>query len=136
MIVNIIVWQAKIGHYAKSYTRMRLNMKQTLPLLISLISVPCIAGEYSDCILENMNGVSSTAGTTSAIKQACREQALPYVPEKCRATLGDILRQHGYDTPETNSDSIARHLSSSNEDCINSCLNATYWSKKFGDCKE
>jgi hypothetical protein len=112
-------------------SRIRSNMKQTLLLLISLLSGPCFAGEYSDCILENMKGMS-----TSALKQACREKALPYVPEKCRATLGDILRQHGIDTPETNSDSIARQLSSSNKDCINSCLDATYWSKNFGDCKE
>ena len=115
---------------------MQLNMKQTLPLLILLISGPCIAGEYSDCILENMKGVASMGEATSTTKQACREKALPYVPEKCRATLGDILRQHGIDTPETNSDSIARQLSSSNKDCINSCLDATYWSKNFGDCKE
>ena len=125
--------------YCLSY--MRSKIKQTLLLLISLISGPCIAGEYSDCILENMKGVSS-AGETFAIKQACREKALPYVPEKCRKTLGDILRQHGFDTPEPtghidpNSDSLARHISSSSEDCINSCLNASYWSKHFGDCKE
>jgi hypothetical protein len=125
--------------YCLSY--MRSKIKQTLLLLISLISGPCIAGEYSDCILENMKGVSS-AGETFAIKQACREKALPYVPEKCRKTLGDILRQHGFDTPEQtghiapNSDSLARHISSSSEDCINSCLNASYWSKHFGDCKE
>jgi hypothetical protein len=58
-------------------------MKKTLPLLILLISEPCLAGEYSDCILENMKGVNDRFAA-SQIKIACKENALPFVPAKCK----------------------------------------------------
>jgi len=112
---------------------MESQMKQTLLLLILLISKPCFAGEYSDCILENMKGVSN-GFAANQVKNACEEKALRYVPAKCfttdeqRATLRATF--------------ALLHLTPSfdeyiiNSACVNECLNASYWSKHFGDCKE
>ncbi|MDD5578141.1 MAG: hypothetical protein PHY16_02530 [Methylobacter sp.] len=94
-------------------------MKQTLLLLILLIPEACLAGEYSDCILENMKDVNDRLAVIQ-VKSACREKALPYVPEKCRdiPTGGLFAEYYNLDI------------------CTNNCLNASYWSKHFGDCKE
>jgi hypothetical protein len=97
---------------------MEYQVKRTLSLLVLLISEPCIAGEYSDCILENMKGVGTPAAVFQ-VKKACEEKVLPYVPEKCSI---------GNDYSEFN-------LAISKA-CINKCLNASYWDKHFGDCKE
>jgi hypothetical protein len=102
---------------------MESQMKQTLLLLILLISEPCFAGEYSDCILENMKGVNN-GFAAHQIKNACREKALPYVPAKCKATFNNIFSRDNFNIPF------------SEEDCIDKCLNASYWSKHFGDCKK
>lgn len=59
-----------------------IKMKQNLLLFILLISESCFAGEYSDCILENMKGVNDRFAARQ-VKSACREKALPYIPAKC-----------------------------------------------------
>jgi hypothetical protein len=48
-------------------------MKKTLLLLIFLLSEPCLAGEYSDCILENMKGVNN-GFAANQIKIACKRR--------------------------------------------------------------
>jgi hypothetical protein len=104
---------------------MESQMKQTLLLLIWLISAPCFSGEYSDCILENMKGVNDRLAVIQ-VKSACREKALPYVQAKCYIK----------DTPSSNPPGQWDQLFIKDEGCINNCLNASYWSKHFGECKE
>lgn len=84
---------------------------------------PCLAGEYSDCILENMRNVGTDAAA-NAIRHACRKKALPYIPAKCN----DIAPP-----TEINEFSI---FDDTPAGCINSCLDASFWSKHFGECKE
>lgn len=101
-------------------------MKKIL-FLIALISLPAQAGlfgNYDDCVLDNMKEGLSTAGVL-AVKQSCRNKypSKPYVPEKCR----DIMN--------SNEDGRTFNELFPQEACINKCLNASYWSKHFGDCK-
>ena len=104
-------------------------MKQTLLLLILLIPEACLAGQYSDCILENMKGVN-VQSAAYLVKIACKEKALPYVPAKCytsdeqRAAFALLDLHPSFDEYIINSE------------CIDKCLNASYLSKHFGDCKE
>jgi len=100
---------------------MRPKIKQILLLLISLISEACFAGEYNDCILENMKSVA-TPPAAYAIKQACREKSLPDAPAKCKD-----LQVEGLSNP---------YIKIIAEYCIEECMKASYWSKHFGDCKE
>jgi hypothetical protein len=103
-----------------------------------LISESGFAGEYSDCILENMKGVNDRFAA-SHIKIACREKALPYVPAKCKKPIqiqANFFDQ--FDTkPKWDELSPVDPFSAiATDSCINNCLNASYWSKHFGDCKE
>jgi hypothetical protein len=111
-------------------------MKKVILLLALLISEACLAGEYSDCILENMKGVNDRFAAHQ-VKNACREKALPYIPAKCR------------DLPTDPPDAFDRFLAKSSAktnnqeellitrgECIDKCLNASYWSKHFGECEE
>lgn len=68
------------------------------------------AVNYNDCILENMK-TAATPIAAQSIKLACMEKALPYTPEKCLDANVDLTY------------------------CKQSCLNESYWSKNFGDCK-
>jgi len=113
-------------------------MKVFITVLLLLSSSYCYSGEYSDCILENMKGV----GTPSAayqVRLACKEKVLPYVPAKClhKNDKNNTMpaTENPFDTSDR-MDALDRLLSKGREDCINSCLNASYWSKHFGDCKE
>lgn len=103
-------------------------MKKILLLLILLITRPCLAGEFSDCILDNMKGVATQSGAFQ-IRQACKEKALPYVPAKCYVSAKDLSSSNPFDK-------FVRLPDNKDEDCINNCMNASYWSKRFGDCKE
>lgn len=103
-------------------------MKQTLLLLTLLISDSCIAGEYSDCILENMKGVN-VQSAANQVKIACREKALPYIPAKCYRT--EEQAKMLLNIPNLSYDEYSK-----NSECIEKCLNASFWSKHFGDCKE
>ena len=106
-------------------------MKQTLLLLILLITESCLAGEYSDCILENMKGVNDRLAVIQ-VKSACREKALPYVPAKCYRTeeQANMLPN----IPNMPIPSFGEFIKDS--ECIDNCLNASFLSKHFGDCKE
>jgi hypothetical protein len=123
---------------------MESQMKQTLLLLILLISEPCFAGEYSDCILENMKGVNN-GFAAHQIKNACREKALPYVPAKCIEDIPNISSENkigSYQEGGSDNRSLLERLANVgpvntvNFACIEECLNASYWSKHFGDCKK
>jgi hypothetical protein len=110
-----LMLQQKIAEFRTNlYISMEYKMKQTLMLLILLISAPCFSGEYSDCILENMKGIG-TQSAAMLIKQACREKALPYEPAKCKSTFNNIERE------------VMKEGHLSEVSCIDKCLNASYW---------
>jgi hypothetical protein len=86
------------------------------------------AGSYDDCILENMKNVSSQRAAY-LISQACARKALPYVPAKCKpkvleSPFGKGEFSHVIDPYEP-----------VDATCVAKCQNASWWDKKFGDCK-
>jgi hypothetical protein len=97
------------------------------------------AETYNDCILENMKGVGSQAGAY-LVNKACREKALPYVPAKCQPHFGQLTQEEidEGNNAEPPSAAVVKAAELASEqrlrDCINSCLNASYLSKHFGDC--
>lgn len=97
-------------------------MRYMLCLLV-LVAGSLHAETYNECILENMKGVGSQYGA-ALVNKACREKALPQAPAKCvrLRTLADV-------DPWNTSNRNPAYLS-----CINSCLNASEWSKHFGEC--
>ena len=106
-------------------------MKLNILLLAVLISESCLAGEYSDCILENTKGINDSL-IARQIEAACRKQSLPYVPAKCR----NLPLTH---TPSSQFSGLVgnyKALTATDADCVESCLDASYWSKHFGECKE
>lgn len=114
-----------------------IKMKQNLLLFILLISESCFAGEYSDCILENMKGVNDRFAARQ-VKSACREKALPYIPAKCIDMNAEKKIDDSSIAGMPYEEFRAKYLTNNElySMCIEKCLNASYWSKHFGDCKE
>ncbi|HSN23625.1 MAG TPA: hypothetical protein VLS45_05575, partial [Methylomicrobium sp.] len=68
----------------------------------------------------------------NAIKQACKEKALPYVPANCK----NLTLKHPVSIQYTEFSESYSALNEKDIECVNKCLDASYWSKHFGDCKE
>lgn len=92
-----------------------------------LVSAAAGAGEYDDCILENLKGVTDRVAVYE-VKAACRHKALPYVPAKCQPDPDYVPRT-----------SLELKLAALHFDVpcalLETCLNASWWSKHFGECR-
>lgn len=98
-----------------------------LVLILALASSATFAETYSECILENMKNAGGNAAAI-LIKNACEEEVLPYIPKKC-FSYGEHIMFKGEDVilnPENDPNVLS---------CKKKCLDASYWSKNFGDCK-
>jgi hypothetical protein len=106
-----------------------------------LLAGPASAETYNECILNNMKGIGSNVGA-NLVRRACKDKVLPHIPAKCIRKLVQIN-----ETPSGNPfdrfDKARPHPASRyrpgyvevvDQGCINSCLNASFWSKRFGDC--
>lgn len=120
-------------------------------MFLSASSGCALAETFNDCILENMKGIGSHAAAVM-VRKACRDKVLPYVPAKCQKKLwkepaevtqgGNFFDQFDkvapkgmnrlYDDP-TSKATIPVDITI--DECVTVCLNASYWSKTFGDCK-
>lgn len=106
---------------------MEYKMKQTLLLLILLLSEPCLAGEYSDCILENMKGVN-VPFAANQVKIACKEKALPYASAKCHYTneqMEFMAKENPRNILNLSYDDLVRSSA-----CVEKCLNASFIIKR------
>ena len=77
-------------------------------------------GNYDDCVLDNMKEGMSAAGVF-AVKQSCRNK-YPMTNDEC---IKAEKAKGNYDTAL-----IWCYIPIREE-----CMNASYWSKTFGDCK-
>lgn len=90
------------------------------------VTFSAFAVNYSDCILENMKNVSSQAAV-AMVHSACYKKALPQVPDKCKQFP---VAPEFYSVPSGERDPYEIF-----NKCIRGCLDASWWSKNFGDCK-
>jgi len=92
------------------------------------------AETFNDCIMDNMKGVGSSP-EAMMVRQACRDKVLPFVPAKCNLKLNKLTTEElNKAGPFDSTEVVPIDLEQGKMDCINACLNASYWSKHFGDC--
>jgi hypothetical protein len=86
-------------------------------------AVPALAGPYEDCILANMKGVQDRLAANE-IRRACREKT---TPKKCRGLTAKTPVVDLHKTPNF-FDKFDL------DECLKECADASYWSRKFGEC--
>jgi hypothetical protein len=115
-----------------------------------LLSFSSEAGDYDDCILENMKNVSDKTAANQ-IMRACARKALPHTPAKCKRPepaggkqVGIGYFDHLYPEDAANDgappDYASRFAATAiwtpiDIDCVAECRNASWWDKNFGECK-
>jgi len=97
----------------------------SLIVALLLYSFSARSETYTDCLLSNTKTVVLQSEIL-LIKRACRNQALPFVPAKCKKP-SDISKPHVNPFDKFEDPGI-------DQDCIGRCLDASAWSKQSGDC--
>jgi len=104
---------------------------------LSFMATSAAAETYNECILENMKGVGGDVAAR-LVHKACRDKVLPYVPAACKKivmpqrSIESDKKTSGRDALDNWLDAVGPVLA---EECVQKCLNASYLSKTFGDCK-
>ena len=111
-------------------------------VVLVCVSAGAIAGPFEDCILQNMKGVQAQ-NAANAIARACREKT---TPSKCRDSNLRPTLTPSWGRMETDPatgkpqwiplDYVTEgQFAEAYKACLQSCADASYWSRTFGECK-